>query len=192
APPTAEGAVPDGVETWGLRVHVMDRTMSLAAINVTGPRAKELLARAGLTEPPLYLGHAHADVAGVPCHVMRLSFTGEASFELHHAIDRSVELWRALLALGADMDVVPHGLRALFGLRLQKGHVIVGRDTELDTTPARLGMDWAVRMEKPFFIGRASLERTAKRPQTPRGGGFTMDGEAPVEGSPIWSGGEIV
>jgi glycine cleavage system aminomethyltransferase T len=188
----AEMWVRDWVETWGLRVHVMDRTMSLAAINVTGPRAKELLARAGLAEPPRYLGHAHADVAGVPCHVMRLSFTGEASFELHHAIDRSVELWRALMELGGDMDIVPHGLQALFGLRLEKGHVIVGMDTELDTTPGRLGMGWAVRMEKPFFIGRASLERTARLPQTRRWVGFTMDGEAPVEGSPIWSGGEIV
>jgi sarcosine oxidase subunit alpha len=188
----AEMWLRDWIETWGLRAHVMDRTMSLAAINVTGPRAKDLLARAGLTDPPRYLGHAHADVAGLPCHVMRLSFTGEASFELHHPIDRSVELWRALMDLGADMDIVPHGLQALFGLRLEKGHVIVGMDTELDTTPARLGMDWAVRMEKPSFIGRASLERTAKLPQTRRWVGFTMDGEAPVEGSPIWSGGEIV
>jgi glycine cleavage system aminomethyltransferase T len=188
----AEMWLRDWIETWGLRVHVMDRTMSLAAINVTGPRAKELLAMAGFVDPPRYLGHARSDVAGVPCHVMRLSFTGEASFELHHPIDRSVELWRALMDLGADMDIVPHGLQALFGLRLEKGHVIVGMDTELDTTPARLGMDWAVRMEKPFFIGRGSLERTAKLPQTRRWVGFTMDGEAPVEGSPIWSGGETV
>ena len=43
----AEMWVRDWVETWGLRVHVMDRTMSLAAINVTGPLAKELLGRAG-------------------------------------------------------------------------------------------------------------------------------------------------
>ena len=44
----AEMWIRDWVETWGLRVHVMDRTMSLAAINVTGPLAKELLARLGL------------------------------------------------------------------------------------------------------------------------------------------------
>jgi glycine cleavage system T protein len=188
----AEMWLRDWIETWGLRVHVMDRTMSLAAINVTGPRAKELLALAGLDEAPRYLGHVHADVAGVRCHVMRLSFTGEASFELHHPIDRSVELWRALMALGNDMGIAPHGLQALFGLRLEKGHVIVGMDTELDTTPGRLGMDWAVRMEKPFFIGRASLERTSKLPQTRRWVGFTMDGEAPIEGAPIWSSGEIV
>ena len=65
-------------------------------------------------------------------------------------------------------------------------------DTELDTTPRRLGMDWAVRMEKPRFIGRASLERTAKLPDQRRWVGFTMDGPAPVEGAPIRSDGEIV
>ena len=190
----AEMWLRDWIETWGLRVHVMDRTMSLAAINVTGPLAKDLLARLGLAEAPRFLGHVRADIAGVPCHVMRLSFTGEAAFELHHPLDGSFHLWRALLGGGQDFGIRPHGLQALFGLRLEKGHVIVGMDTELDTTPARLGMDWAVRMEKPAFIGRASLERTEKLPETRRWMGFAMDGVAPPEGSPIRSldGGEIV
>ena len=75
----AEMWIRDWIETWGLRVHVLDRTMSLAAINVTGPLAGELLRLVGLDEPPRFLQHVHAEVAGVPCHVMRLSFTGEAS-----------------------------------------------------------------------------------------------------------------
>jgi sarcosine oxidase subunit alpha len=125
---------------------------------------------------------------------MRLSFTGEAAFELHHPIDRSVELWRALMAAGQDFGIRPHGLQALFGLRLEKGHVIVGMDTELDTTPHRLGMDWAVRMQKPRFIGRGSLERTAKLADSRRWMGFTMDGAAPIEGTPIRSldDGEVI
>lgn len=182
----AEMWIRDWVETWGLQVHVMDRTMSLAVINVTGPLAGDLLGRLGLPEPPRFLGHAHAAIAGVDCHVMRLSFTGEAAFELHHPVDRSVDLWRALLEAGRDLGIRPHGLQALFGLRLEKGHVIVGMDTELDTTPRRLGMDWAVRMEKPRFIGRAALERTAKLPDERRWVGFAMDGPAPVEGTPIF------
>ena len=68
---------------------------------------------------------------------MRLSFTGEASFELHHQIDRSVELWQALMHLGQPLGVRPHGLQALFGLRCEKGHILVGQDTELDTHPRR-------------------------------------------------------
>ena len=182
----AEMWIRDWVTTWGLRVHVMDRTMSLAAINVTGPFAKVLLARLGLPEAPRFLGHVETEIAGVSCHVMRLSFTGEAAFELHHPVDGSVALWRALIREGRDLGIRPHGLQALFGLRLEKGHVIVGMDTELDTTPRRLGMDWAVRMEKPAFIGRAALERTAKLDDQRRWFGFAMDGDAPPEGSPIW------
>ncbi len=188
----AEAWVRDWIDTWQLDVHVMDRTISLGAINVTGPLAGELLRRVGLPEPPRFLQHVHADVAGVPCHVMRLSFTGEASFELHHPVHHSVELWRALMDAGRDLGIAPHGLQALFALRLEKGHVIVGMDTELDSTPRRLGMDWAVKMDKPDFIGRTSLQRTAALDDHRRLFGMTMDGPAPVEGSPIMIDGRIV
>ena len=181
----AEMWVRDWAETWGLDVRIMDRTMSLAAINVTGPLGGELLRRAGVDEPPKFLQHRHSDVAGVPCHVMRLSFTGEASWELHHPLDRSVELWRALTELGRDLGVKPHGLQALFGLRLEKGHVIVGMDTEMDTTPRRINHDWAVKMEKPFFLGLEALRRSSKLPDERRLVALTMDGLAPFEGTPI-------
>jgi glycine cleavage system aminomethyltransferase T len=188
----AEMWLRDWAETWAMQVHILDRTMSLAAINVTGPLAGELLQRVGLAEPPKFLQHRHTEVAGIACHVMRLSFTGEASFELHHAVDQSVELWRALMAAGRDLGIKPHGLQALFGLRLEKGHVIVGMDTELDSTPRRLDMDWAVKMDKPFFLGQSALARTATLPDHRRLFGFTMPGAAPIEGSPIWSAGNIV
>jgi sarcosine oxidase subunit alpha len=84
-------------------------------------------------------------------------------------------------------------LQALFALRLEKGHVIVGMDTELDSTPRRLGMDWAVRMDKPRFIGRSALERTSRLADHRRLFGLTMDTtDAPIEGSPIWVDDDIV
>ena len=187
----AEMWVRDWIDTWGLRVHVLDRTMALAAINVTGPLAVQLLQRVGLPSPPRFLQHVRADICGVPCHVMRLSFTGEVSFELHHAVDRSVELWRSLLAQGRDMGIAPHGLQALQGLRLEKGHVIVGMDTELDSTPRRLDMEWAMKMDKADFVGRSALARTEELSDGRRLVGLAMPGRAPTEGSPIWSGGEI-
>jgi sarcosine oxidase subunit alpha len=188
----AEMWVRDWIDTWGLRVHVLDRTMSLAAINVTGPLAARLLERVGMVDQPRFLQHVHAEVAGVPCHVMRLSFTGEVSFELHHPVDRSVELWRALMAHGRDLGIAPHGLQALQGLRLEKGHVIVGMDSELDSTPRRLGMEWAVKMDKTEFVGRSALARMAELADHRRLVGLTMPGTAPAEGSPIWSEGEVV
>ncbi|MFM8312077.1 MAG: aminomethyltransferase family protein, partial [Ilumatobacteraceae bacterium] len=190
----AEMWLRDWIETWGLRVHVLDRTVSHGAINVTGPLAGELLRRAGVGDEhrPKFLQHARIHVAGVPCHVMRLSFTGEASFELHHQIDRSVELWQALMHLGEPLGIRPHGLQALFGLRCEKGHIIVGQDTELDSTPSRVNMDWAVKLDKPQFLGRDALIRIAKLPDERRLFGFVMEGTAPLEGSVIHAGGEVV
>lgn len=190
----AEMWLRDWIETWGLRVHVLDRTVSHGAINVTGPLAGELLRRAGVADDhlPKFLQHTRTHVAGVPCHIMRLSFTGEASFELHHQIDRSVELWQALMHIGAPLGIAPHGLQALFGMRTEKGHIIVGQDTELDSTPRRVNMDWAVKLDKPAFVGREALVRTAGLVDERRLFGFTMEGVAPAEGSVIRVAGEVV
>lgn len=188
----AEMWMRDWAETWELDVRIMDQTMSLAAINVTGPRAAELLSRLGLDDPPKFLQHRHVIVAGVECHAMRLSFTGEASWELHVRPDHAVTLWRALLDEGRDLGIRPHGLQALFGLRLEKGHVIVGMDTEMDTTPRRIDHDWAVKMDKPFFLGKEALARTASLPDQRRMVALTMESPAPVEGSPIWLDHQLV
>jgi len=188
----AEAWIRDWIETWGLDVRVLDRTLALSAINVTGPLAGELLNRVGVDEPPRFLQHVHTDIAGIPCHVMRLSFTGEASFELHHPRTDSVELWQTLMHAGRELGVRPHGLQALFALRLEKGHVIVGMDTELDTTPRRINMEWAVKLDKADFIGRTSLLRTADLVDHRRLLGFTMPGPAPIEGAPIFVGDDIV
>lgn len=184
----AEAWMRDWANTFGTKVHILDRTHAWGAINVTGPLASELLALAGFDQPPSFMGHTTAEVAGVPCRVFRLSFTGEASFELHHPVDRSAELWRALMRLGAPLGVKPHGIDVLFTLRLEKGHIIVGMDTESDSTPRRLGMDWAVKMDKPEFIGRQALERTARFPLDKRSTGLVMDGPPPDEGAIIRSG----
>ena len=196
----AEMWVRDWLETWQYKVHVMDRTASLGAINVTGPYARLLLERVGLADPPKFLQHVKADVAGVPCHVMRLSFTGEASFELHHPADRSVELWQALMEVGRDLGIKPHGLQALQALRLEKGHVIIGMDSEMDSTPRRLGMEWAVKMDKPDFLGRDALVRTLALPDNRVLRGFTMASSdatgaplpAPIDGTPIWYDGSVI
>ncbi len=185
----AEAWLRDWAEGFQCNVRIVDRTVAVAAINVTGPRAADLLARCGLTEPPAFMRAAAGVVAGVPCDVMRLGFTGEPSWELHHPADRSAELWQALLEAGADLGVRPHGLQALLALRLEKGHVIVGMDTDFDSTPRRLGMEWAVRSDGVRdFVGGDALTRIDAFPLDRRLVALEMDGPAPVDGSPIFAG----
>lgn len=165
-----------------LDVRWLNATMSLGAINVTGPRATELLGRVGLDDPLPMLGHRRIAIAGVECRVARLSFTGEISYELHHDWSRSVELWRALLTAGADLGVRPHGLEALNRLRLEKGHVIVGQDTDYDSTPRRIDHQWALNLNKGDFVGRQAVVRTGRLPLDKRLVGLVVDGEPPFEG----------
>ena len=172
----------DWAEAFGFDVRIMNRTSSLAAINVTGPKAGLLLIRAGARELPGFGRHQQLRIAGIECRVVRLSFTGELSYELHHAAADAVDLWRRLLAVGGELGIRPHGLETLLHLRLEKGHFVVGHDTDYDSTPRRLGSEWAVDLDKGDFVGRQAIIRTNKQPPDRRLAGFVVDG--PVDFDP--------
>ena len=158
----------DRADRFGLHVHLLDLTSALGAINLAGPRAREVLLR--LTDDDVgaeslpHLAHANVTVAGVPCRAMRVGFVGEVSFELHHPRARGPELWDALVRAGRDAGLRPHGLDALDLLRLEKGHLYLGQDTLPDDHPWKLGLGWAIAMDKGDFVGRAALERMRARP----------------------------
>jgi glycine cleavage system aminomethyltransferase T len=96
------------------------------------------------------------------------------------------------MELGADLGIAPHGLQTLQTLRLEKGHIIIGMDTEPDSTPRRLRMDWAVKMDKGDFVGRAALARTDKIPLRKLLVGLQIDGPPPIDGTPIFRNEQII
>jgi len=193
---TSEATLKDWAETWAHEVHIVDLTSAWGAINVAGPLARELLER--LSEDPLgndafpYLHHRELTVAGIRCRAIRLGFVGELSYELHHPSDRSVELWDALLTAGADLDLRPHGLDALRLLRLEKGHLIVGQDTDFDATPQKLGMDWVARLEKQWFVGKRGVVRALAHEPQRRLVALSFPDRAPPEGASLWVEGRNV
>lgn len=145
-----------------LSVQITDVGEQWGAVTVAGPEARSLLctvldAGTDVSNARLpMMGCIEASVARVPVRIIRMSFSGELSFELHCPADHSPMLWEALREAGAEFDVQPYGTEALGVLRIEKGHVVAG---ELDgrTIPADFGFD---RMEKnEDFIGRRSLER---------------------------------
>jgi sarcosine oxidase, subunit alpha len=157
---------------------------------VAGPSARQLLAR--LTGDPIdsasfpYLETRELTVAGVSCLAIRLGFVGELCYELHHPSSRSGELWDALLAAGGDLGIRPHGLDALRLLRLEKGHILHGQDTDFDSTPAKLDLGWAVRLDKGPFVGRSALLRLGELPVKQKLVKIRFDGKrAPAEGAVV-------
>ena len=186
-------------ERLGLHVHVLDRTSELGAILVAGPRARDLVG--GLTQDPIdaaslpYPGHREVTVAGVPCRAIRSGFVGELAFELHHPRSNGPKLWTSLQRAGRDLGVSPFGLEALELLRLEKGHIYLGQDTLPDDTPAKLGLARAVDMTKPWFVGKAALERLAELPPTRRLAGLVFEGAADgagLRGAPLTIGAAAV
>jgi len=173
--------------TWDLEAHVTDLTQGLSAVNLAGPEARTILA--GLTDLDVsaaafaYLDGKRAAVAGVDALLMRIGFVGEVGYEIHFPAAYGEHVWDALVERGAR----PFGLEPQRVLRLQKLHVIVGQDTDSESTPYGAAMPWIVKLDKDEdFIGRWALEHAAEHPAQTTLVGFTMaDGHVPTEGAVV-------
>jgi sarcosine oxidase subunit alpha len=167
--------------TWRLSAVVLNRTSAFAAMNLAGPRARDVLA--GLTALDLsstafpYLAAREREVAGVPCRLLRIGFVGELGYEIHCPSAYGLHLWEAILAAG---EVKPFGVEAQRVLRLEKGHLIVGQDTDALSSPPGAGLERMVRLAKPQFHGREALLRLKDIGSKTRLVGFTFpDGTGP-------------
>ncbi|MBS1678320.1 MAG: (2Fe-2S)-binding protein [Actinobacteria bacterium] len=176
---------------WGLDATVTDVTQGLAAINVAGPRVREVLARVtdldvGKEAFP-YLDAKQAKVGGVECLLLRIGFVGELGYEIHCAGAHGQALWDALADAGAELGVRPFGLEPQRVLRLEKQHIIVGQDTDSESTPYVAAMPWIVKLDKEQeFIGRWALEqRRGEAPPLELVGFRCADGKVPAEGSVV-------
>ncbi len=97
-------------------------------------------------------------VAGIPnCILLRIGFTGELSFEVHVPAGFGLHVWTTLLEVGADLVIAPFGVEAQRIMRLEKGHLVVGQDTDGLTKAGAAALGWAVKLDKPDFAGRPEL-----------------------------------
>lgn len=149
-----------GFPDWDVRMTAV--TDGYASINVAGPQSRALVER--LTDIDLdpggfpYMEVRTGTVAGVEdCFVWRIGFTGELSYEIHIPSRHGLAVWEALLDTGADLGVRPFGVEAQRILRLEKGHFIVGQDTDGLTRGFGVGIDRMIRLDKPDFAGKPEL-----------------------------------
>jgi len=145
------------------RVQITPLTTAYASINVAGPSSRALLSRAveGVdlsTEAFGYMRVRTGRIAGVDdCLMWRIGFTGELSYELHVPASYGLHVWETLLDVGADLGAVPFGVEAQRILRLEKGHFIVGQDTDGLTKALSAGLGPLVKLTKEDFAGRREL-----------------------------------
>ncbi|NDH75749.1 MAG: sarcosine oxidase, partial [Actinobacteria bacterium] len=141
------------------QVHVTPVTTGLTSINIAGPNSRELLGRL-TTDIDLdptafpYMNVRRGTIAGVQnCIAWRIGFTGELSYEIHVPSGHAVRVWEQLLDQGADLGVKAFGLEAQRIMRLEKGHFIVGQDTDGLSKAPVTGLNPLLKLDKDDWAG---------------------------------------
>jgi aminomethyltransferase len=150
----------------GMDLTLEDRSDQTALLALQGPLAQEILAPhtrgpGGETlslESIRYYRFAEGEVFGVPALVARTGYTGEDGFELYLPWEDAPAVWRALLAAGEPLGLLPAGLGARDSLRLEVGYPLYGNDLDEAHTALESGLGWIVKLGRGEpFIGEEAL-----------------------------------
>ena len=163
-----------------LDVAVKDVSDTLGMVAIQGPAAERIVQR--LTDQDLssvpYFAWTEATIAGVPLLIARTGYTGEDGFEFYPPIDRTGELWDALMAAGAEGGLVPVGLGARDTLRLEARMPLYGNELGDDISPLEAGLGWAVKLDKGDFVGRDRIAAVKADGPRRRTVGFRLEGRS--------------
>lgn len=144
-----------------LEVATQDVTTAWAVMNVNGPRARDLLMKfdtdIGLAAEAFPHMHFRAgEISGTPCRIQRVSFSGELSYEVSVPWGFGAALFDALMTEGEELGITPIGVETLMTMRIEKGFLHVGSDTDGMTMPQDVGFGGILDKKKDDFIGRRS------------------------------------
>lgn len=138
-----------------------DISNTVGQIALQGPNAKKILLKLAKEEdlPKKYYScNSHAEAAGIPCILSKTGYTGEDGYEIYMAADKAPDMWEALLEAGKEDGLIPCGLGARDTLRLEAAMPLYGHEMDETVTPIEAGLNFAVKMKKEEFIGKAALE----------------------------------
>lgn len=143
-----------------------DLSDNTALLALQGPKAHDILKKLmdESSIPMQYYSFIRdVDVAGVNCLISQTGYTGEMGWELYCAPEDAVKLWDAILNAGEEYGLLRCGLGARDTLRLEAGMPLYGHEMTDEITPIEAGLDFAVKMKKPDFIGKSALEAPPSR-----------------------------
>ncbi|MFZ1726066.1 MAG: sarcosine oxidase subunit alpha family protein [Albidovulum sp.] len=130
---------------------------------ICGPRARDVMNRLG-TDINLspdafpFMSFRDGTVADLPARVVRVSFTGELSFEVNVAPRHVRQLWDKVMKAGEAFGILPVGSEASHVLRVEKGFLSLGHEVDGTVDPYDLGMGWIMSKKKSDFIGKRSVD----------------------------------
>lgn len=141
-------------------VKLEDVSDSFAQIALQGPKSSSILEKLTNMEniPAKYYTFIDkAEVAGVTCLISQTGYTGELGYELYCSSADASQLWDAFMEAGKIDGLIPCGLGARDTLRLEAALPLYGHEMNDEISPLETGLDFAVKMSKPDFIGKSAL-----------------------------------
>ena len=175
----------------GEAVTLTDETEAHAVLALTGPEAARVAEATGAGELNAlgYFRHREARIAGVAVRGVRLSYVGEAGWEITCPTDRAAAVYEALHEAGAR----PCGVLAQTSMRIEKRFPAWGHELDTDVTPLEAGLESAIRWDRDF-IGREALLRLRRKPPKQRMASIVLEdaGAVPLGNEPVYAGDRIV
>lgn len=145
------------------QVSMIPVTSQWANATLCGPMARQVLAAmqpdfdiSGEALP--FMGMTEGSIGEIPVRLFRVSWTGEASFELNTPARYAVALWEKIMAAGAPFGITPVGSEANHILRVEAGYISTGHEVDGTSDAHDLGLGALVSRTKPDFIGKHSME----------------------------------
>ncbi len=148
-----------------LDVYLTSVTDHYSTISICGPNSKKIVSKVipdlDLTDTNFpHMSFKNAMIDKIRCRVMRVSFTGEHSYEINIQSSYGKSVWEKCFEAGKEFNITAYGTETMHLLRAEKGFIIAGQDTDGTMTPIDLQMDWIISKKKYDFIGKRSLYRS--------------------------------
>ena len=151
----------------GAYVECHDITTQWGVFALAGPNARAILAEIVKDAQPdtvlsnkrfPWLSMRNIELGMCPVRAVRVAYTGELGWELHHPIEMSRYLWDLLLKAGEKHDLKLVGARAQNWLRQEKSYRAFGNELGRDATPQEAGLDRFIDLSKDFTGKQAMLD----------------------------------
>jgi len=175
----------------GERVEFTDLTEDYAVLALMGPESGAIMTLLQADEITQldYFCHCSTNIGGVAVDAVRLSYVGEAGWELTCRTQQAPELYQQLHDAGAR----PAGIFAQTSMRIEKRFLAFGHDLDTDINPFQAGLEFTLDWSSDF-IGKTALIGLRSQAPSSRLVSIIFDqaNADPLGNEPVYLDGEII
>ena len=150
------------------QIIVQDITTQWGVFAIAGPNSRKILQEIVRDADPAtvlgnkrfpWLSMRNIELGMCPVRAIRVAYTGELGWELHHPIEFGRYLWDQLVIAGEKHGLKLVGARAQNWLRQEKSYRAFGTELGRDATPLEAGLDRFVDLDKDFRGKQEMLDK---------------------------------